>query len=165
MSSKFYVVCSECGSEDVSFDCYSRWDFDKQGWVITDHGDYSYCGTCESECNTDDLNDEYVDKYVPGTTVAVMVDEVYGGYNASFAIDNTAGEKYFVYCPKHANPYRSWGTGVTDKEKELHRSWNGYVHRGDLVVLRKMDDSWIWEVVVDADAIKETEAANQVACN
>ena len=47
--SDFKFVCQTCGSEDLSFEAWVKWDKDKQRMVIrsvVDEGD-DYCETCE----------------------------------------------------------------------------------------------------------------------
>lgn len=53
---KIQIVCSECGSTDVSKDATARWDEDRQEWVLSAvHDKPNFCEPCGGECSLDEV--------------------------------------------------------------------------------------------------------------
>lgn len=48
-SKRYAMVCSECGSDDISRDAWADWDTGKQEWVLGAVFDYGHCHKCEGE--------------------------------------------------------------------------------------------------------------------
>ena len=46
---KYKKVCSSCGSDDLNFDAFVKWDSDKQDFYIENIYDNVYCCTCGGE--------------------------------------------------------------------------------------------------------------------
>ena len=43
------IVCSVCGSKDVSRDAWADWDEQAQDWVLRVVFDYAHCHVCDEE--------------------------------------------------------------------------------------------------------------------
>jgi hypothetical protein len=43
------IVCSWCGSADVSRDAWASWDVEEQDWVLGAVFDQGFCQACECE--------------------------------------------------------------------------------------------------------------------
>lgn len=52
---KWKKVCSECGSEDITFDTISRWNKHTQDYELVDFFDVVYCLDCSDDVNTRDI--------------------------------------------------------------------------------------------------------------
>lgn len=56
---KIKKVCSYCGSENILFDAYAKWDVEKQEYV---HDDVLYgnvfCEECKGECSVREIKIE-----------------------------------------------------------------------------------------------------------
>ena len=48
-SKRYAMVCSRCGSDDVSRDAWADWDTDEQKWVLGATYDHTFCHKCEGE--------------------------------------------------------------------------------------------------------------------
>jgi hypothetical protein len=48
-SKRYAMICSECGSDDVSRDAWADWDTGKQEWVLGAVFDYAHCHKCDCE--------------------------------------------------------------------------------------------------------------------
>jgi hypothetical protein len=48
-SKRFAMVCSRCGSDDVSRDAWADWDIGTQQWVLRCAFDYAHCHQCDGE--------------------------------------------------------------------------------------------------------------------
>lgn len=46
---RMQIVCSWCGSADVSRDAWASWDVGKQAWVLGAVFDDGFCHACECE--------------------------------------------------------------------------------------------------------------------
>jgi hypothetical protein len=46
---KVQILCSVCGSADVSRDAWADWDVAKQKWVLRVAFDYAHCHRCDTE--------------------------------------------------------------------------------------------------------------------
>ena len=44
------IVCTSCGGEDVLRDAFTKWDIEKQEWVLSTVYDDTFCETCEESC-------------------------------------------------------------------------------------------------------------------
>lgn len=49
MTGRFRMVCSKCGSEDVSRDAWASWNVDRQEWETSSVFDEAFCHDCETE--------------------------------------------------------------------------------------------------------------------
>jgi peroxiredoxin len=49
---KIKKQCTECESEDVLFDAYVKWDYEKQQYIIDDVYPKAFCNVCIGECQT-----------------------------------------------------------------------------------------------------------------
>lgn len=52
---KVRMVCSYCGSEDVSKDAWADWDVDRQEWVLRTEFDNAHCHNCDGETSLTEL--------------------------------------------------------------------------------------------------------------
>jgi len=43
------IICSNCGSADVSRDAWAQWDVESQRWTLRHVFDHAYCHTCDQE--------------------------------------------------------------------------------------------------------------------
>jgi len=43
------IVCSTCGSDDVSRDAWANWDVKAQEWVLGAVFDHAHCHRCDGE--------------------------------------------------------------------------------------------------------------------
>lgn len=43
------ILCSACGSDEVSRDAWADWDVQAQKWVLGSVFDYGHCHKCECE--------------------------------------------------------------------------------------------------------------------
>ncbi len=43
------MICSVCGSDEVSRDAWANWDTARQEWVLGAVFDYAHCHRCERE--------------------------------------------------------------------------------------------------------------------
>lgn len=50
MSRGVRYICKECGTKEVLFDAYVRWDEEAQNWVIVNTFDDAICDECGGEC-------------------------------------------------------------------------------------------------------------------
>ena len=48
-SKRYAMVCSRCGSDDVSRDAWADWDSAKQQWVLRCAFDHAHCHKCDGE--------------------------------------------------------------------------------------------------------------------
>lgn len=48
-SKRCAMVCSRCGSDDLSRDAWADWDIGKQAWVLRCAFDYAHCHKCDGE--------------------------------------------------------------------------------------------------------------------
>jgi alpha-D-ribose 1-methylphosphonate 5-phosphate C-P lyase len=48
-SKRYAMVCSRCGSDDVSRDAWADWDTGKQMWVLRCAFDTAHCHKCDGE--------------------------------------------------------------------------------------------------------------------
>lgn len=59
---KIKKACSQCGSEDVLFDAYARWDYEKQEFVLDDPtficNSNTLCESCNGECGINETKIE-----------------------------------------------------------------------------------------------------------
>jgi hypothetical protein len=46
---KVQMLCSNCGSDDVSRDAWGDWDVAQQRWVLRTVFDHAQCHACDSE--------------------------------------------------------------------------------------------------------------------
>jgi len=53
--SRVAMVCSTCGSEDVTLDALAAWDVKNQRWKLAGTLDYAHCNTCGCECRINDI--------------------------------------------------------------------------------------------------------------
>ena len=49
------IVCSTCGSDDVSRDAWAQWDIDIQEWTLRHVYDAGYCHRCDCEAHLEEL--------------------------------------------------------------------------------------------------------------
>jgi hypothetical protein len=49
------VICTTCGSENVSLDAWAGWNTETQAWELTHTFDYSYCHACDDECRIEEI--------------------------------------------------------------------------------------------------------------
>ena len=47
--SKKKKVCGNCGSDNIVFDAYARWNEDKQEFEVSNVFDWCMCEDCETE--------------------------------------------------------------------------------------------------------------------
>ena len=55
MKSRVAMVCSTCGSEDVTLDAWAGWNIETQAWELASTFDYSYCHACDCECRIEEI--------------------------------------------------------------------------------------------------------------
>jgi len=48
-SKRYAMVCSRCGSDDVSRDAWADWNTGTQQWVLRCAFDYAHCHKCDGE--------------------------------------------------------------------------------------------------------------------
>jgi hypothetical protein len=48
-SKRYTMVCSQCGSDQVSRDAWANWDTVEQQWVLGAVFDYAHCNKCDRE--------------------------------------------------------------------------------------------------------------------
>ena len=51
------IVCSWCGSADVSRDAWASWDIDRQEWVLGAVFDDGFCHACECARGLEEVAD------------------------------------------------------------------------------------------------------------
>jgi hypothetical protein len=49
MSKRLAMICSACGSDEVSRDAWADWDAARQEWVLGAVFDYAHCHRCDRE--------------------------------------------------------------------------------------------------------------------
>jgi hypothetical protein len=49
MIERINIICSTCGSDNVSRDAWADWDTPTQQWVLGNVFDYCHCHTCDRE--------------------------------------------------------------------------------------------------------------------
>jgi len=52
------IVCTVCGSDEVTADASARWDEDGDCWVLVGVHDSRWCDVCDSQCDTKLVEDE-----------------------------------------------------------------------------------------------------------
>lgn len=56
--SKIKYVCTKCGSDNVLFDSWARWNEDKQEMELETTFNNSYCEDCENDCRVKEVEIE-----------------------------------------------------------------------------------------------------------
>lgn len=46
---RLQILCSRCGSTDVSRDAWAEWDVAAQEWTLRAVYDHAYCHACDNE--------------------------------------------------------------------------------------------------------------------
>ena len=46
---RLQILCSRCGSTDVSRDAWAEWDVTAQDWTLRAVYDHAHCHTCDTE--------------------------------------------------------------------------------------------------------------------
>ena len=49
------IVCSKCGSDEISRDAWADWDTRSQDWVLGAVFDYAHCHKCDCETSLDEV--------------------------------------------------------------------------------------------------------------
>jgi hypothetical protein len=49
LSKRLAIICSSCGSDEVSRDAWADWDTKRQEWVLGAVFDHAHCHRCDSE--------------------------------------------------------------------------------------------------------------------
>lgn len=66
MTEKVIYVCKGCGSTDILFNAYAKWDEETQQMVLCSSYSHPYCVTCESGCEVEKVNLNETDKFNQG---------------------------------------------------------------------------------------------------
>jgi hypothetical protein len=54
--SKYIWVCTECGSPEVLFDAFAKWNEDTQKLELHSTFDATFCEVCEGSCKVQKIN-------------------------------------------------------------------------------------------------------------
>lgn len=54
---KTKMVCSDCGSEEVLFDAWARWNYEKQEFELDSTFENTHCEKCEGECSVNGIEE------------------------------------------------------------------------------------------------------------
>lgn len=132
---KWLIVCSVCGSSNMTSDANASWDVEEQQWVLDDvTGDYYYCANCGDEASADDLELNSLEEANPvGTERALLIDDI------------TGHDLSLPYRPPLWTDPVPYGIATSNQEKYYITDITG-IRPGDLVVLKKIN-AWQWEVV------------------
>jgi hypothetical protein len=65
MTKKLKYICASCGSENVVWDAWANWDFEKQQTVLENSFDQAFCCDCDGDCKTIEVEVEIEEKPVP----------------------------------------------------------------------------------------------------
>ena len=52
---KVSYVCTECGSNNVMWDAWAKWDEDTQEMYMENYYDHTYCNNCDGECSVEEV--------------------------------------------------------------------------------------------------------------
>ena len=107
---KIKKVCKYCGSENVLFDAYARWDINKQELVLLSTTEDHYCEDCDGETTiideeiiTETPLDQSPGKLSPGAQKLFGSMEIeFSTYNAEEAIKHMQSIKMVVSNEKIA---------------------------------------------------------------
>jgi len=51
-------TCTECGTDDLLFDAWAKWDYEKQEHVLVDVYPKAICNNCKGECGVNETETE-----------------------------------------------------------------------------------------------------------
>lgn len=54
-TNRVQLLCSKCGSSNVTRDAEASWDVNTQGWDLAVVQDQAFCGECEGETTLREL--------------------------------------------------------------------------------------------------------------
>ena len=52
---KIKMICSKCGSDNVSRDASACWDISTQSWELLAAYDNAYCDHCDEDCDLEEV--------------------------------------------------------------------------------------------------------------
>jgi hypothetical protein len=52
---KYKMICKHCQSDNITQVCDTRWNFDKQQWIVSDTWNNFYCHDCDNSTNINKL--------------------------------------------------------------------------------------------------------------